>query len=110
MLKALLVGAIRTALKDPEVRAWLEAQLRSAIKQIKDELLPDLAALMPVFGASLIKEVFNQVPMLDNIGDSVADLATGAVDVIRADPDLAGLSEIIDLSEIAEKILGRFGL
>lgn len=97
---------IKKALADPDFQKWAEG----TVSKFKRELLSDVASLLPIFGASLLKGVFERAPQLQAIPGTIGEIATQAVEALEHDPDLPGFSNIIDLSEIATKILGRLGL
>lgn len=100
MLQDFIIKLIIQAAKDEEIRALAT----EAVGKFKAELLPDLIALLPTFGSSIIKAAFDNLPNVNL--PAVTDLAGDmAKNIVAADPDIPGLSNIIDLSEILGKWL-----
>jgi len=105
-----LLGLLVAASKNPEIQKFVADQLATVAKRLKDDLLPDIAGMFPAFGAALVKEVFEKVPGLNDIQQSVGELATGAMEQLQRDPDVPGLSNVLDVSEMARKWLHQFGI
>jgi len=106
-----LVNLLAAASQDKRIRKFLATVVIPAlVKALKEALMPDLASLNLVFGASLLKKAVEKLPGVENITETAGQLATDTIEAIKRDPDIAGLSNIIDLSEIGTKWLGRFGL
>lgn len=104
MLTKFVLNLLIEAAKDPDIQAFVDGR----IDRLKDGLLPDIVGTFPTFGASLLKAAFEKLPNIAELPGSVADLATESVEkLLESDPDIPGLSDIIDLSEIARKWLGR---
>ncbi|QHB37425.1 hypothetical protein SEA_LEOPARD_18 [Mycobacterium phage Leopard] len=108
-MNSFLIKLLASAAADPKIQAFVDGRIDKLATVLKRELLPDLAALFPTFGAAVVKAAFNRIPALDNITDSINDIATGAVEELQKDPDIPGLSEIIDVSEMARKWLEGLG-
>lgn len=109
MLQKFVVNVLAEASKNPEVRALLDDLLAKAIQQMKDDLLPDLLEslipLIPKFIDAGLKQVFELLPGLPDIGGSV-DIAKGVVEkVLATDPDLGPLSAVFDFSEFLRGLL-----
>jgi hypothetical protein len=109
MFEGFVVNVLAEASKNPEVRALLNDLLSQAIEELKEDLLPDLMAalvpLIPKFIDAGLKQVFELLPNIPNIPEA-ADIAKGVVEkVLATDPDIPGLSNIIDLSQILRGFL-----
>ena len=100
MLQDFIIKLIITAAKDPEIQK-LGAE---AVDKIKAEILPDLIALFPTFGSGIIKAALDGLPGV-KIPEAVELAENVAKNIIDADPDIPGLSNVIDLSEILRKWL-----
>lgn len=96
MLQNFIIKLIITAAKDPEIQE-LGAE---AVAKIKAEVLPDLIALFPTFGSSIIKAALDALPNVANLPEAAALATDVANNIVDSDPDIPGLSNIIDLSEI----------
>ena len=107
MLQKFILSLLVQAVQNPQVRAFALDLAMKLAAQLKDDLLPKLVALLPMFGAGLIKEVFDRAPDLPNI-DDLDDVARGiATKILDSDPDLGPLSDIVDISEILRGYLNR---
>lgn len=101
MLQDFIIKLIIQAAKDKEVQALAA----DALAKLKAELLPDLIALFPTFGSGIVKAALDALPNVTNL-PAAAELAGDvAKNIIDADPDIPGLSNVIDLSEILRKWL-----
>lgn len=108
---AFILKLLVAASKDDDIRKFItDTIIPALVKALKEAVLPDLAALNLASGASLIKDVFNKLPGVPDIPETAGELAHGAIEQIKRDPDLPGLSQIFDASEVATKWLDRFGL
>lgn len=105
-LVQVMMRVLIEASKNEDIRNFVADQ----VKRLKDDLLPDLSAINLASGAAMLKDVFNKLPGVPDISKSVGEIATGAIETIKNDPDLPGVSDKIDLSELATSILNRFGL
>lgn len=112
MWKSLLAGAIKLALKDPEIRQWLEDQRDKTIQLAKSELLPPLIAAFPGLATVVVKYVFDRLPGM-NMPGTVNEITKGAIEsIVEGDPDIPGVSDMIekatgiDVSEMLRKMLG----
>lgn len=103
MFEKFVVSVLAEAAKNDDIRNFVADQ----VSRLKKDLLPDIVATFPAFGASLLKAAFDKLPDIDLPGN-VDDLAReGMEKMLESDPDIPGLSNIIDLSEIARRWLGR---
>lgn len=109
MLQSFLLKLLVEAAKNDAIRAFAFDLATKLALRLKDDLLPDLleaiVPLIPKFIDAGLKQVFELLPDLPNIDDGV-DLAKGVAEkVIATDPDIPGLSEIVDLSELLRGFL-----
>jgi hypothetical protein len=79
--------------------------LAALVAKLKAELLPDLIALFPTFGSSIIKAALDALPNVANLPEAVELAETVAKNIVDSDPDIPGLSDVIDLSEILRRWL-----
>ena len=106
MLQKFILGLLIEAAKNPEIRDFVMDLFLKAVKELKADLLPDLMGTFPAFGASLLKSAFELLPNVADLPGDVADLAGDSVkQILESDPDIPGLSDIIDLSELARRWL-----
>lgn len=101
MFQAFILKLLVEAVKNPEIRGFA----MDLVERLVQSLLPKLVALFPVFGGSLLKQAFELVPNLPDIGE-LDDAARGvAQKILESDPDIPGLSDIVDLSELLRGFL-----
>lgn len=107
MIQQFILNLLVEAAKNPEIRAFVADQIARLADKLKTDLLPEIIGTFPTFGASLLKTVFDNLPNVAALPETVAEIATETVKHIAdSDPDIPGLSNIIDLSELAKKWLG----
>lgn len=103
MLQNFILKLLLEALKNPEVQAFARDLV---VKVTKEHLLPAIVSTFPAFGASLLKSAFEKLPNVADLPGDVAELATDSVkQILESDPDIPGLSDVIDLSELARRWL-----
>jgi len=103
----ILLKLLVEASKNEDIRNFIADQ----VDRLKDSLLPDIVSTFPAFSATMLKEVFEKLPGVPDITESVQDMVTGTFTrIINEDPDIPGISDKIDLTEIAKSVLGKFGL
>lgn len=108
MLEKFVLSVLVAASKNPDVRDFVADQVERLVDKLKADLLPDIVGTFPGFGAGLLKAVFEKLPNVADLPGDVADLAGEAVQqLLNSDPDIPGLSSIIDLSGLARVWLGR---
>lgn len=101
-MNAFLLKLLVAAVQNPEIRAFL----LEMVEKLADKLLPQIVATFPTFVAAAVKVFADKVPNLTAIPDNVAELALDtAKHILDSDPDLPGISNIVDLSELARKWL-----
>jgi hypothetical protein len=101
-VNAFLLKLLVAAVQNPEIRAFL----LEMVEKLADKLLPQIVATFPTFVAAAVKVFADKVPNLTAIPDNVAELALDtAKHILDSDPDLPGISNIVDLSELARKWL-----
>lgn len=99
MLTQLLLNLLKEAAKDEDVREFVGDQVARLADHLKDDLLPQIVATFPAFAASVAKTALN-------LPGEVADIAKESAEhIVKSDPDIPGLSGILDLSELAKKWL-----
>lgn len=99
MLQKFIINLLVEASEDERVREFVADQVARLVKELKDDLLPDIVGTFPTFAASIVKSA------LDLPGD-IADIAKESVEnIVESDPDVPGLSGILDLTELAKKWL-----
>ena len=109
MIQKFILDLLVQAAKNEEIRAFVFDLVDQLGDKVKDDLLPELlpklVALLPVFGAGLIKEVFDRAPNLPDISN-LDDVVKGvAGKILDSDPDIPILSGIVDFSEILRGFL-----
>lgn len=93
-----LLNLLISAVQNKEIRAF--------IFELVDHLVTKIVATFPLFAAAAVKVFADKVPNIEAIVESVPQLAQDAVKhILDSDPDLPGISNIIDLSELARKWL-----
>jgi hypothetical protein len=101
-VNAFLLKLLVSAVQNPEIRAFLFEM----VEKLADKLLPQIVATFPTFVAAAVKVFADKVPNLEAIAESIPQLAEDtAKHILDSDPDLPGISNIIDLSELARKWL-----
>lgn len=95
MLQKFAIDLLIAAAKDPEIRQLF----KEGKDELLAELLPKLVALLPVFGDALIRQAFELMPGVENIGAGVDVIKGVAGKILESDPDLGPLSEVFDVSE-----------
>ena len=116
-MQAFLVRLIITALvevaKNEDIQRFAADQAARLAKLLKDDLLPELlealVPLIPKFIDGGMKQLSELIPdnILPTLGEA-DDIARGVVEkVLAADPDLPGISDVFDLSELLRKFLHR---
>lgn len=104
MLQQFILDLLIKAAQDPEIQKFVDDR----IDRLKKSLLPDIVATFPTFVASAMKVFSIKMPNMAEIPDAIGDLAQDtAQHILDSDPDLPGISDFIDLSELAKKWLGR---
>lgn len=99
MLQNFIVSLLVKAAQNPEVQKFVADQLARLVTKLKAELLPDLIALFPTFGQAVVKAALDLMPNVDV--PAAVELGKGvAQNIVDSDPDIPGLSDIIDVSEI----------
>ena len=108
MLQKFILNLLVEASKNEEIRKFVADQIARLAHTLKADLLPDILGTFPAFGAGLLKTVFDRLPNVAELPGDVAEIAADTVKhILDSDPDIPGLSDIIDLSELAQKWLGR---
>ena len=109
MLQNFLINLLVKAAQDERVQQFVADQVARLVDRLKADLLPDLIALLPTFGSSVVKAALDNLPGISDL--DVTQLAEGVAknvtDIIDSDPDLPIISEYIDISEILRKWLRR---
>jgi hypothetical protein len=89
-------------------------QFREFVANQLERLLPKfvaaVAGLLPSFGGSILKTFMDRVPELPNLDDlpqAVSDVAQSIIDTVP-DPDIPGLSNVFDASEMVKDVLRGF--
>lgn len=101
-MNAFLLKLLVSAVQNPEIRAFLFEM----VEKLAAKLLPEIVATFPTFVAAAVKVFADKVPNLEAIAESIPQLAEDtAKHILDSDPDLPGISNIIDLSELARKWL-----
>jgi hypothetical protein len=101
MLQKFMLTLLVEAARNEQIREFVADQVARLATKLKEDLLPDVAGLFPAFGASLVKTVFEKLPNVADLPGDVAQIAQDSVqNLIESDPDIPGLSDVIDLSEI----------
>lgn len=95
----------------PEVIALLEKKADETVDKYLPIVMEKLIALLPTVVSAAVKvaveKAFEMIPNLPNVVlPDVADMATDVVEkILASDPDIPGLSNIIDLSEVLRNLL-----
>lgn len=106
MLQKFILNLLEQAVQNEKIRAFIFELVEKLGTQLITKLLPDILGTFPTFGASLLKTVFEKLPNIAELPGDVAEIATDSVKhLIDSDPDIPGLSDIVDLSELARKWL-----
>lgn len=95
-----------------KVEPWAETKANEVVDKYTPVFVEKLLALLPTLAASAAKvaveKAFEHLPDLPNI--KLPDVGEMTKDVVQhvldSDPDLPGLSDIVDVSEIFRKFLG----
>lgn len=97
-----ILNLLVAAAKNPDIRAFVF----ELIEKLAAKLLPDIISTFPTFVAAAMKTFSIKVPNLAEIPDAVGGIAKDvAKQILDSDPDLPGISDVIDLSELARKWL-----
>lgn len=109
MFEKFVVNVLAEASKNPEIRDFASRLVSQAIQELKQELTPDLLEslipLIPKFIDAGLKQVFELLPGIPDIGGTV-DIAKGVVEkVLATDPDVPILSGLFDVSEFLRGLL-----
>jgi hypothetical protein len=101
-MNGFILKLLVAAVQNKEIRAFLF----ELAEKLAEKLLPQIVATFPTFVAAAVKVFADKVPNLESIVESVPELALDtAKHILDSDPDLPGISNIIDLSELARKWL-----
>lgn len=93
----LLLSAIKEAVKDDDVRAFIIELVLRLANQLRGDLLPALTAMMPIFAASMGKTFANLIPdvhipkSVGELADDIRDMANGEI----PDFDIPVLSDAV---------------
>jgi len=98
-----LIDLLLKTLQDERVKTWIDERF----DKMRKSLMQDVVGLLPTFGTSIIKAAFDKVPSLPNLPNVAEIIPDVAQNIVDADPDIPGLSDIIDLSEILKPWLPR---
>ncbi len=105
------IEGLATKLWDDKIWPWASAKLDESIDKylpiIIEKIFAALPALAAAAGKTAVEQAFKQIPNLPNVilpevGHMTQDVAKTLLD---SDPDIPGLSNIIDVSEILRKLL-----
>lgn len=108
MLQNFVLGLLVKAAEDEKVREFVADQIARLADKLKADLLPDIVSTFPAFTAAVVKTVFEKLPDIAAIPEDVAKIAADSVQhILESAPDIPGLSNIIDLTELARKWLPR---
>jgi len=103
VLQKFILSLLVEASKNEDIRAFVSDLIDQLGDKVKDDLLPELlpklVALLPVFGDALIRQAFELMPGVENIGSGVDVVKGVAEKILESDPDLGPLSDIFDVSE-----------
>lgn len=109
--KSIDVEGLATKLWDDKIWPWAEAKLSESIDKylpvVIEKIFAALPSLAAASGKTVAEEIFKQLPHLPDIvlpelGHMTEQVAKTILD---SDPDIPGLSNVIDVSEILRKLL-----
>lgn len=101
-MNGFLLKLLVSAIQNPDIRAFIF----ELVEKLAAKLLPDIISTFPTFVGAAMKTFSIKVPNIAEIPDAVGDIAKDvAKQILDSDPDLPGISDIIDLSELARKWL-----
>lgn len=108
MLKTLM-ASLAGILWEKYLQPWLDDKSKELVDTYLPQVLEKLASLFPMLiasaGKTIVEAAFRVAPGLPNVTlPDVKELTEGVIDAaVDSDPDIPGISEIIDLSEMFRK-------
>lgn len=108
MLKSLM-ATLAGILWEKYLQPWLDQKVKDLVDTTLPQVMEKLASLFPMLiasaGKTIVEAAFRAAPGLPNVTlPDVKELTEQVIDkAVESDPDIPGISDVIDLSEMFRK-------